>query len=448
MKKIIILFIILALSFFTLSCGGGSGSSSNPKGENRGTPSVVKLLPAQFIAQTNSIITLHTRVLDGNGDPVSGIPVIFTNLSPTGILSKTSDSTDANGMTTVTLKSTAAGFATIQAEVNQGVAQVRDRKTVFFSAFNIAQTMPSLTLTVNGNGDDDTLFEPGVSNDDEVVVTATVFNAFGQRISGIDVFFGSDSEEATFPLGSTATTNINGEASVLVKVVPTVLRTLPTVLNITALAENGAFNMISLFLNPIIIQTINVSASPATVESGGTSTITAQVLTNAGTPAPDGTTVNFAATIGSIAPFGQTTDGIAQAEFTAPEVTSDTSSTITASAGGKSGSKTVSIKAPVVPPPTFSIQPPSVTVTPGSVGASAGYAIIGGTGPFTISSSHSSVTIAPDTTTTPTSQRTFSATINAEITADTTVTITVIDTANDAVATASFIVDIPEPPAP
>jgi hypothetical protein len=448
MKKIIILFICSALSFFTLSCGGGSGSSSHPSGENKGTPSVVKLQPSQFIAQTNSSITLHTRVLDGNGDPVNGVSVIFTNLSQTGVLSNTTDRTDPNGVATVTLKSTTAGFATIQVEVNQGIAEVRDRKTVFFSNFSVAQAAPILILTVDGNGIDDTLFEPGINNDDEVIVTATVYNAFGQRLSGVDVLFGSDSQEATFPLGSFVTTNFNGEAPVLVKVVPSELRSLPTVLNITALADNGAFNMVSLFLNPIVVQTITVTANPAVIESGGTSAIAAQVLTNAGMPAPDGTAVNFTATIGSVDPFSQTTDGIAETQFTAPEVTSDISATITASAGGKSGSKTVNITAPVVPPTALSVQPPSITLTSGSVGGSAGYAIIGGFGPFTISSSHSSVTIDPDTSTTPTTQRSFSATINTPITVDTTVTITVFDTSNNEVATASFVVDLPEPPAP
>jgi hypothetical protein len=109
--------------------------------------------------------------------------------------------------------------------------------------------------------------------------------------------------------------------------VPSVLRDLPTTINITALAANGAFNMVSLTLAPVTIQTINVFANPATIESGGTSTITAQVLTNTGAPAPDGTTVNFTvspSSSGGIDPFAQTTDGIAEAEFTAAEVPSDT----------------------------------------------------------------------------------------------------------------------------
>jgi len=84
MKKIIILSVLLALSLFSFNCGGGSGSSSSPKGENPGEPSVVQLLPSHYVAQTNSSITLYSKVLDGNGAPVKNIPVSFTNLSPIG----------------------------------------------------------------------------------------------------------------------------------------------------------------------------------------------------------------------------------------------------------------------------------------------------------------------------------------------------------------------------
>jgi hypothetical protein len=98
MKKIIILSVLLALSLFAFNCGGGSGSSSSPKGENPGEPSIVQLLPAQFVAQTNSIITLHAKVLDGNGAPVNNIPVSFTNLSPIGVLSAITAKTNSIGI--------------------------------------------------------------------------------------------------------------------------------------------------------------------------------------------------------------------------------------------------------------------------------------------------------------------------------------------------------------
>ncbi len=58
--------------------------------------------------------------------------VIFTNLSPIGVLSSTTAETNDSGIATVTLKSTTDGFSTVQAEVNKDVGQARDRKTMIF----------------------------------------------------------------------------------------------------------------------------------------------------------------------------------------------------------------------------------------------------------------------------------------------------------------------------
>jgi Bacterial Ig-like domain (group 1) len=387
MKKIIILSVLLALSLFSFNCGGGSGSSSSPKGENPGEPSVVQLLPSQFIAQTNSSITLHAKVFDGNGAPVNNIPVSFTNLSPIGVLSALSAKTNGSGIASVTLKSTTTGFSTVQVEVNKGVAQVRDRKTVFFSSHSTSQSKPILDLTA----DNYELFQ--TATDNEVVVTATVFDGFGQRVIGMDVLFASDSEEATFPLGSTVMTDTNGQASVLVRVIPSTLRALPTVINITALADNGAFNIVSLTLSPVSIQKVDIFANPRTVDSGGTSSITAQVTTTAGTLAPDGTTVNFTTNLGGIDPFSQTSDGIAKATFNAPTLEAGASNpitTITASTGGKSDSVAVTIIAPApepVEPAALAISPPTVSTVTG-ICSTFTFTITGGTSPYTISSSN------------------------------------------------------------
>jgi ABC-type glycerol-3-phosphate transport system substrate-binding protein len=81
MKKIIMLFMLLALSLGTFSCGGGgAGSADTPGGEKHGVASVVRLSPSQYIAQTNSFIFLHAQVFDGNGTPVAGTVVTFKNL--------------------------------------------------------------------------------------------------------------------------------------------------------------------------------------------------------------------------------------------------------------------------------------------------------------------------------------------------------------------------------
>ena len=372
MKKIIIILVLLALSFVNFNCGGGgSGSSDSPKGENPGTPSNVQVLPSHYIAQTNSYVTIHAKVLDGNGAGVPNTDVKFTNLSPVGVLtsttmsvlSSTTERTDNLGIATVTLKSNTSGFSTIQAEVNTGVALVRDHKTVFFSSINTSQLTTFLDLSVDGEGDPYILFEN--TNDNSVIVTATVYNA-AVYISGSQITFGadrpykissdpdakcsdgSDTCDVIFPAGNGGITNSLGQASVPVTVVPTTLTSISSTLNIYAQSDTGAFNMVTLFLEPVLVDQVSLSANPQTVKSEETAIISAYVTTTAGTPVPDGTTVNFTASMGAIEPFSQTTNGIAQAKFTAPHVPESYSYsiTITAQVGGKQDTVTVLAYAP------------------------------------------------------------------------------------------------------
>ena len=361
MRKIIIP-LLFVLSLFTYSCGGGGGAGSSdlPPGESPGTAFTVQLWPSNYVAQTNAYITFYAKVLDGNGVPVKNVDVIFTNLSLIGTLSSTSAKTDELGLARTTLSSTTPGFATILAEMNTGTGIVRDRRTVYFTDDLILWPSPYLTLDVDGDNDgnynedsDLTLFQ--TTNDNQVIVRATVFDEFGGKVSNSTVTFGSDSSEVTFPLGKTATTDINGQASVLVQVDPSVLRSLTTTINITAEADNGAANMVTLFLNPVTISTISVTASPTQVEVEQTSTIVAVVTTSAGTPAPNGTVVNFTANCGLFSPVGQmnppfyqitTQDlGKATSTFTAPST--PTTCEIKATSGGVSGSVFVT----VIPPP-------------------------------------------------------------------------------------------------
>lgn len=416
MKKIILLVALLFLTTGLISCGGGggSGSADQPPGENPGGASVVQLWPSHFIAQTNAYITLYAKVLDGNGAPVPNIDVTFTNISGTGTLSKTSAKTDGTGLAQVTLSSSTSGFSTILAQINTSQGIARDNKTVFFTTSDTATLSPTLSVDVDGDGDgtynessDFILFEN--TNDNNVNVRATVSNA-ALPISGSSIIFGADrpykvgsAPDATcsdgsstcdviFPAGNTAITNSQGRATIPVRVEPSTLSPLPTTLNITAQADVGAFNMVTLFLNPVSINTVTVHANPQTVASKGTSKIKAYVTTTAGTPAPDGTTVTFTVSGGGgIDPFSQTTNGwTGEITFTAPEVTSDTTATVTASVGGKTGSVVINIKAPVTPPAALAITPTTVTVTESATTAQTqSFQVTGGVPPYNITSSNS-----------------------------------------------------------
>jgi hypothetical protein len=404
MKKYLMLFLLVSIVFSMASCGGGgAGSSSSPPGGDPNVAFYVKLRPSHIVAQTNTFIYFHARVINREGNPIPNIPVYFTNISPIGTFDVNPPvvNTDQYGYATVKLLSPTEGFATVQAEVNTGSGQVRERRTVFFSvSMNLT---PFMYLDVDGDDDgiydedsDYILFEN--STDNQVLIRATVFNRFGQRAFGSVVTFGADwpykigssttcsdgssACEVTFPNGNTATTNSSGEAFVLVRVDPITIKNVTTILNITASADNGAANMVTLELLPVTIDTVTVSADPSVVEPEGTSTITAAVTLNTGGPAFDGTVVSFTTTCGSVTPFAQTTDGAAEATFTAPS-TEDTC-TITATAGGQSDTVEVIVTT------ALTVQPGAQSIV-GATGGTRVFTIFGGLEPYTVTSNNPAI---------------------------------------------------------
>ena len=412
MKKLLILLLLFISMSSLLSCGGGSGSSSSPIGEDPNTPFSIELRPSERIAQTNSFIYIRARVLNGNGNPIPDIPVYFMNLSPIGYLEKTLSNTDVNGFATVKLSSTTEAFVTVQAEINKGESLVRDRKTVYFSIYDLTlptPLKPLLPYLILESSDYNLLENPG---DNQVIITATVFDASDNPVPNSTVTFGADvgyktepngscsdgskTCEVTFLLGNKKMTDSKGKASVLVEVDPAILRTLKTNLNITAAADNGAANMLTLNLEPVTIKTISVFANPKIVNSGGTSNITVQVTTSAGTPVPDNTTVNLTTTIGGIEPFSQTTNGIAEATFTAPtlaEGTADQVATIKAKVADKEGSVNVTVKAQPISITLENVLPEKVVVVgipnPDSDPSdNVEFTIVGGVGPYRVISDY------------------------------------------------------------
>ncbi len=415
-KKTII--AILLLSIFLFNCGGGgSGGSSSPAGEKPGVPEIVQVLPSHYIALTNSAIIIRAKILNGNGGPVRNYPVTFTNLSPIGTLinendvpvgNKTVVKTNNSGLATIKVKSTITGFATIMAEVAKGVGIVRDKKTVYFSSTLASQPFMYLDADADSDGtynepSDYTLFEGGNASDNQVLMRATVFNKFGQRVYGATVKFGSDYPYkegssttcsdgtttcyVTFPNGTTATTDSNGQAYVLVQVDP-VLRNLITVLNITAVADtNGdgyadAGGVYSLYLLPITLNSITVTASPDIVAPNAKSTISAAVKLNTGGPAPDGTAVGFVADCGSVEPFALTSTGLAKAEFVAPSAPpSSGTCRVTATVDGLSNFVDITISSDLV-------VVPDAQVISGASGGTVSYVISGGVRPYTVTSSN------------------------------------------------------------
>jgi hypothetical protein len=446
MKKFFILLFLVSIVFSMANCGGGSGSSSSPRGENPGIPTVVQLLPSHYIAQTNAYIYLYAKVLDGNGNPIQDVSVTFTNLSsPFGTLSATSANTDGLGIATVTIRSTSPGFAGVSAKVNTGVSNIMDEKFVYFTTNPVMAVSMSLDVDsvpdthippiFNEIPDDFTLFSPPPTPDDTVLILATVFDAAGVSVPGQSISWLSDltGDNVTFLAGTENITDLYGQARAIVRVAPESIRDTETHLSIMAYAGNGAANMVTLFLEPVFVSSIAVSAKPQVIAPNGTSTITTIVILNTGAPAPDGTAVSFAtAGCGTVEPFAQTTGGIAEAEFTAPsEVPAGNICTVTATAAGKSGSVPVTVRL------ALKVSPTSATICENSNACSAGtdtatFTITGGVPPYAFTSDNTAV-ISSSTVT----GNSFTVNANNDsIGADTTVTLTITDS-SDGVATAT-----------
>jgi hypothetical protein len=397
MKKVFIIFALLAFAFSFTGCGGGGGSLDSPKGENPGKSTLVELTPSHFVSHTNSDITLHATVLDGNGNPVRNKAVRFTNLSPIGVLNEITDNTDANGIATVTLHSHEVGFATIQAEVDEGLNQVRDRTIVFYSDFALAWPQPYIALDIDADSDgiynepsDFNFFE--TPTDDTATLRATAFDEFGKRIVGMNVTFSGDSG-ASFPLGDTFMTNSNGQAFTTLKVSPTSVVGQETSLLVQAVGSNGSADSMVVFLRPVFITGITLTASPTGVISGETSTVTATITTSAGT-IPDDIAVQFSvspATLGSVAPVVALTDnGAAQTTFT-PSDTQTGTATITASLANFTGSVNIVVTT------ELTVSPESLTVS-GLAGGTATYVISGGVAPYALTADTANAALLPPAT--------------------------------------------------
>ncbi len=432
MKKYFILFALLVFALSFAGCGGGSGSMDSPKGENPGKATLVELTPSHFVSHTNSDITLHAKVLDGNGNPVNDKMVVFTNLSPIGALNKFTDRTDANGIATVTLHSHVVGFATIQAEVNEGLNQVRDRTIVYYSDFALMWPEPRIVVEVDADGDgiynetsDFNFFE--TSTDDTALLRATAYDEFGKRMVGIDITFSGDSG-SSFPLGNVYKTNSNGEAFAYLKVSPTSVVGQETSLNLYATGYIGGLSstvgFLQIFLQPVYITGITLVANPTGVvgSAGETSTVTAYVTTSAGV-IPDDLAVQFSVspvTAGYVTPLiALTENGAASTVFT-PSATYLGNATITATIGTATNTVIILVATELV------VEPSSQTIDGTAGGTTPPYTISGGIPPYTVTTDTPGLPPIPATVAA--SGDTFTVTVPAA-TAATTSTYTVTDSA-------------------
>jgi len=458
-KKLLLLLLIVPLVFTIQSCGKGAGSGYNPPGSGPGDPSYIKLKPARYVTQTNGCIDFYAEVHDAEGKLLSNVPVTFTNLSEpfgqlldrcggTEIAPPVIITTDTWGRAKVSLYTTTPGFATILAQTYTG-SQPRDRKTVLFSACNTYDCLvlaPSLRLDVDsvpGNGiynetSDFIIFEPPPDPDNTVELLATVRNAYGVLLRDAAITWGADHAEAAFTR-TEPYTNVNGQAVGIVQVTPLSLRDTDTHVTVWATATNvgdsGAYDVVTLFLRPVVVNAITVMADPSVVAPGENSTITATATLSTGDPLPDGITVLFstcdAATCtdpcGFVDPFAQTVSGSATVTFTAPDLPE------TCRVNARINSATGSVNINVTE--EMQIIPASQTLADPAVADTAEYTILGGTPAYSAYSSN------PGVVSVAVADSTLTATVDTVPVDDTTVTITVYDSLGNS-ATAQLVLQI------
>ncbi|MBF0564633.1 MAG: hypothetical protein HQK89_05265 [Nitrospirae bacterium] len=153
----------------------------------------------------------------------------------------------------------------------------------------------------------------------------------------------------------------------------------------------------SLFLEPITVTSVKLTANPTQVAVGSSSAITATVNTNLGNAtAPDGTLVQFTVDCqdvsvpsASVSPNpAQTVNGVATTIFTSNAIPVNGTCTVTGKAGG-----VTSAPATFTIVPVLSVNPAAATLTDPKIGDTYTFQIIGGTPAYTVTSDNPAVSV-------------------------------------------------------
>ncbi len=443
MRNPIKIFVVLfVFSVLLYGCGGGgAGVADVPPGVNPGQVSLLKLMPDRNVAQTGSFAYFHARVLDGNGVPLSGKTVNFTNMTTGVTLTATTAITDRDGIAKVGARMTHSGYATVIAEAEGH----RDRRSLLFTNQNSIRGYslnPIIVLlqadrNMNGIYDEADDFKVCQGPNMSVVRVKATTYVMGVRQGGMRLGITADYPTLiTFPntpmLDQTTntyylTTNPMGEATVDITV-NCQLQPNELLFNIFAttdiyyiedfdLSFIGTGGM-SLFLQPVTVTGILLTADPTTAMVGGTSQIRATVNTTIG-PAPDNTAVQLYTTCGTISPTpALTLNGVAEAVYTAPSyIPQGNKCTVIAKVANKEATVDINITG------QLDVQPSTLTID-GNQGGTATFTVTGGIPGYRIYSNNAA--FSPNPATLQRSGDSFTVNVPAGTPA-TTVTFTIID---------------------
>lgn len=281
--------------------------------------------PTSIPANGTTITTLVATVEDANGNPVpAGIPVSWTTTN--GALSNASTVTDAAGKTTVTLKGTVAGNASVKASAVAGF----ETADVMLFADNTTAKIVSLVATpasITANGTDSS------------TLVATLQDAHGNAVTaGASVAWTTSSGTLS---GATSTTDASGKASITLKgtvagsaAVKATAAVGSQTATVTLVADNATAKVVSLVATPTTI----------TANDADNSVLVATVQDAHGNPVPAGVSVAWTTSSGMLSGASSTTDASGKATISLKGTTAGAAS-VKASAAAGAATATVTLVA-------------------------------------------------------------------------------------------------------
>jgi len=304
------------------------------------TPMSVTLTPSAdgVIANNTDTVTFTAAVKGVYGIALSGTSVTFAVTGGTA--------TFANGSTTQTVTVDGTGTPSTTVALKSSVVQTSPGVTVTATAGAIkaATTVvfgrdPASPATVSLSASPASVY---ADNSTAITISATVLNYLGADIAGVPVTFAVTGGSGALSAPS-ATTNSSGVASITI--------TSGTVGSVTVSAAAGTVTKsisVTFTPDPAAPATVTVTTTPSSVAANGTaaSTIGAIVRNYDGTLLPN-ITVSFTVTSGTavLSAPSAVTDSVGIASVAVTSTTVNVA-TITATAGGKSGSAPVHFTTP------------------------------------------------------------------------------------------------------
>src|SRR5439155_754603 len=323
----------------TASSGALSGTSPafNITGSGTVSASQSTVVATSPITTGGGASTITVTAKDTFGNPIAGATVTLAATPTSGnTLTQPAGTTDANGVATGTLSSTAAGQKTVSATIN-GVA-ITQTATV------VVNPGPAATIAANSPTSQTAAAGTAVSSPPSVIVK----DANGNPVAGVSVTFSPAAGSGTVTGGSQMT-NTSGVATVG-----------SWTLSATAGSNTLTATSGSLSGSPVTFTATGTAGASATMAKSSGDNLTGQVATRLQTPhvvlvsdangnPVTGVTVTWAAASGggSVDPATSTTDadGHAQTFRTLGILIGTQTTTATATIAGKDTTVTFSISA-------------------------------------------------------------------------------------------------------